>query len=406
MHACIHKYIHTYLHSYTRIHTYIHTFTHAYVYTYVCLGCSNVAWKEAAKELGTLRAKFELTLQTLRSILGLELNCSWADIVEHVELLGRLADGHKGQDKSIKEEDDDEESEAEELRQLLLQAEMDLDEKEQQLEEQCARVRDLSDVLSKQQNHVARTCAQLSNQNEQKDLVSKQREELLRTTADRDRLNDERNRLREETRKLRELNVFQQKHLQEKESQLAIAEASLVEKHTSLARREQELGDLQADHERQRAEIEELCDVVASRDDEVDRIRSQLEVYEAAERRKHSRVPSVGASSDSRELSVQGQRSTPNLGMLHSETARRFRRCPGAQQLPYILKHIVSQGLGLRESRIWYMVVLKSTRRSCAKYSFCFLKLRLPSWPLRWLLRWPPGVARSHLTGLHERMWR
>eukprot|EP00439_Symbiodinium_sp_Y106_P030610 s2042_g3.t1 len=120
-------------------------------------------------ELGTLRAKFELTLQTLRSILGLELNCSWADIVEHVELLGRLADGHKGQDKSIKEgrkledrsyqraskdveEDDDEESETEELRQLLLQAEMDLDEKEAQLEEQCARVRDLSDVLSKQQN--------------------------------------------------------------------------------------------------------------------------------------------------------------------------------------------------------------------------------------------------------------
>lgn len=243
-------------------------------------------------ELGTLRAKFELTLQTLRSILGLELNCSWADIVEHVELLGRLADGHKGQDKSFKEEEgDDEESEAEELRQLLLQAEMDLDEKEQQLEEQCARVRDLSDVLSKQQNVLDMTCAQLSNQNEQKDLVSKQREELLRTTADRDRLNDERNRLREETRKLRDLNVFQQKHLQEKESQLAVAEASLVEKHTCLARREQELGDLQADHERQRAEIEELCDVVASRDDEVGRIRSQLEVYEAAERRKHSYRP-------------------------------------------------------------------------------------------------------------------
>ena len=31
-------------------------------------------------------------------------------------------------------------------------ASKDLDEKEQQLEEQCARVRDLSDVLSKQQN--------------------------------------------------------------------------------------------------------------------------------------------------------------------------------------------------------------------------------------------------------------
>ncbi|CAE7603880.1 unnamed protein product, partial [Symbiodinium natans] len=251
-------------------------------------------------ELGTLRAKFELTLQTLRSLLGLHLNCSWADIVEHVELLARLADGHKGQVKSIKEEEeevDDEETEMEELRQLLLQAEMDLDEKEQQLEEQCARVRDLSDVLSKQQNVLDMTCAQLSNQNEQKDLVSKQRDELLRTAAERDRLSDERNRLREETRKLRELSTVQQKHLHEKESQLAVAEASLVEKQTSLVRREQELGDLQADHQRQQAEIEELCDVVASRDDEVERIRSQLEVYEAADRRKHSYHPSPSDAS-------------------------------------------------------------------------------------------------------------
>ena len=72
----------------------------------------------------------------------------------------------------------------------------------------------------------------------------------------------------------------------------------------------------------------------------------------AAERRKHSRVPSVNASSDGRECSVQGQRSTPNLGMLLSETARGFKRCPGAQQLQCILKISEEYSLsGTRPSR-------------------------------------------------------
>eukprot|EP00913_Durusdinium_trenchii_P013646 g12813.t1 len=143
-------------------------------------------------ELSTLRAKFELTLQTLRALLGLELSCTWADIVEHVELLTRVADGRKG-----KEPPDAEEREVEELQQLLLNAEMDLDEKEKQLEEQQNRVQSLSNVLAKQQN----------------------------------------------AEQLRELSHVQQRRLQEKESQLSSAEASLATNQQALFRREKELAD-------------------------------------------------------------------------------------------------------------------------------------------------------------------
>ncbi|CAJ1397944.1 unnamed protein product [Effrenium voratum] len=94
----------------------------------------------------------ELTLQTLQSLVGVE-GCSWAELLERVESLVRLAEGRKSKAP------EDEEREVEELQGLLLQAEMDLDEKEQQLEEQSARVRDLSAVLAKQQNAWASTSA-------------------------------------------------------------------------------------------------------------------------------------------------------------------------------------------------------------------------------------------------------
>lgn len=286
-------------------------------------------------ELSTLRAKFELTLQTLRSLLGLQLSCSWADIVEHVELLIRLADGRKG-----KEPNDAEEREVEELQQLLLNAEMDLDEKERQLEEQQNRVQSLSNVLAKQQNVLDMTAAQLSDQQEQKDLVAKQSEQLMSLTLERDRLRDERDRLWQEANHLRELNHVQQRSLQEKESQLSSAEASLATNQQALLKREQELDALQADHQRQQVEIEELCEAAAWREGEVDRIRSQLDIYEAAERRKHSyrsgsssflgRVASArsldgsepGSSLSSAQPSARGERrnessvpSTPGAGI-------------------------------------------------------------------------------------------
>ncbi|OLP98568.1 Pentatricopeptide repeat-containing protein, mitochondrial [Symbiodinium microadriaticum] len=227
----------------------------------------------------------ELTLQTLRSILGLELNCSWADIVASqlqsgVDRISSLHPGHKLRERSIRndpqdgggqdewkeekqedeeyrsgdsgqeltrqEEDDDEESEAEELRQLLLQAEMVLD---------MTSAADGPDFLE----------ALCSLTVDGQDLVSKQREELLShvfaLVAARG-------------------TFYSFGHLQSGFCAPQLTVIGLMMSEIACAKREQELGDLQADHERQRAEIEELCDVVASRDDEVGRIRSQLEVYE------------------------------------------------------------------------------------------------------------------------------
>jgi len=289
-------------------------------------------------ELSTLRAKFELTLQTLRSLLGLQLSCSWADIVENVELLTRLADGRKGQDPNPEAE----EREVEELQQLLINAEMDLDEKERRLEEQQNRVQSLSNVLAKQQNVLDMTAAQLSNQQEQKELVAKQSEQLMSLTVERDRLKDERDRLWQEANQLRELNRVQQRRLQEKESQLSSMEASLATNQQILQKREQELGTMEADHQRQQLEIEELCEAVSWREGEVERVRSQLDVYEAAERRKHSyragsssflgHVASArsldgsepGSSLSSAQPSARGERrnessvpSTPGAGIPH-----------------------------------------------------------------------------------------
>ncbi|CAJ1439563.1 unnamed protein product [Effrenium voratum] len=115
--------------------------------------------------------------------------------------------------------------------------------------------------------------------------------QLLAVTAERARLKEERELLRQEAQKFRELSHQQQKTLQEKEGQLAAAAASLTKQASSLQQRDQELGAAQAQTQRQQQEIEELCEAVAWRDEEVDKIRAQLEVYEAAERRKHSYRP-------------------------------------------------------------------------------------------------------------------
>eukprot|EP00931_Biecheleriopsis_adriatica_P027926 TRINITY_DN16709_c0_g2_i2.p1 TRINITY_DN16709_c0_g2~~TRINITY_DN16709_c0_g2_i2.p1 ORF type:complete len:553 (+),score=158.09 TRINITY_DN16709_c0_g2_i2:225-1883(+) len=252
-------------------------------------------------ELGSLKAKFEITLQTLRSILGLELSCSWADIVEHTEALATsvrrrpkaVASQKRGQQDTRQEDDEEGEDDesVEDTAALLLQAEMDLDDKEQQLEattrqseERQARIKDLSDVLAKQQDLLDMTSAQLSDQQEQKDTIAKQHQQILQLSSERDRF-------REEVQKFRETSQLQEQQLREKDGQLNALEGALSKSETSLVRRQQEYEVVQVDCERQRQEIQELETAVALRDEEVAKVRSQLEVHEAAERRRHSYRP-------------------------------------------------------------------------------------------------------------------
>mmetsp|Transcript_63132 Transcript_63132/g.113641 ORF Transcript_63132/g.113641 Transcript_63132/m.113641 type:complete len:565 (-) Transcript_63132:90-1784(-) len=263
-------------------------------------------------ELGGLKAKFEITLQTLRSILRLQPSCSWADILEQCEALAsvkrkdRLLGGSHQSDSQPSDDCCEEDGTAA----LLLQAEMDLEEREQQLEEQLSRLRDLSDVLTKQQNLLDMTDAKLADHTEQKELVDSQQKQLSELSIDHDHSF-------KEAEKLREVVQLQEERLHEKDGQVAALEAALAQKELALLRRDQEFDQSQSDCERQRADIEELLEAVALREEDVQWMRAQLEKHEAAERRRQSYRPTNGGTGTSGN--VLGGRSSQSTSALQDD---------------------------------------------------------------------------------------
>eukprot|EP00933_Yihiella_yeosuensis_P019795 TRINITY_DN15993_c0_g1_i1.p1 TRINITY_DN15993_c0_g1~~TRINITY_DN15993_c0_g1_i1.p1 ORF type:complete len:541 (+),score=140.30 TRINITY_DN15993_c0_g1_i1:73-1695(+) len=244
-------------------------------------------------DLGSVKAKFEITLETLRSILCLQPGVTWADILESTEA---LAHGKIGQRSLSSQGHPSQVSGAvDETSELLLQAERDLEEKEmqleekeqllqereQQLEERTARIRKLCQVLSKQQGILDKTNDHLADHKDLKDLVNRQQQQLLELSVDRDRFCEEASKLREEVQ-------LREDRLHEKDGILAGLEAALAQKETELLSREEQIRFNLEEADRQRLEIEELYLTVTQREDELQYTKDQLEAYEAAERRHHS----------------------------------------------------------------------------------------------------------------------
>jgi len=255
----------------------------------------------AAEEIANWKAKFELMVQTFRSILRLEPGCSWADVLEKAEA---LANGKSGKSQNgVKDNDGDVETE-DELHEtvdarLLAEAEIDLELKEEQLEEQSCDIRRLTSTKSRQEELLDMSERKLEELLELKALSEQHAAELLAA---------EQHRFCEEAQKFRELSQLQEERLHDKEGQLATLEAALAKQELEVYRREEQLRESQLEVERQRADIEELCEAVSYRDEEMSKMKSQLEVYDAAERRRHSyRVNGSGA------LGNRTSRSTSTL---------------------------------------------------------------------------------------------
>mmetsp|Transcript_78048 Transcript_78048/g.181013 ORF Transcript_78048/g.181013 Transcript_78048/m.181013 type:complete len:426 (-) Transcript_78048:242-1519(-) len=204
-------------------------------------------------DLCSLRAKFELTLETLRSVLRLGADATWADIIERSEMLAQAGgDGTYGNS----------------LAPTLTDAELEREQLEENLEAQTAYNARLRELLQKQQQLLDMT-AQL----DWKD-ASERAETLL----------VERDTLHKQLQQQQDNMVRQERVIREQAQRIASVEAELEHGQELLAA-------ATAEQQRERAEVRELVDALARQEDLVEHLKAQLQVHEAAERRRHSYHP-------------------------------------------------------------------------------------------------------------------
>lgn len=244
-------------------------------------------------DIGGLRAKFELTLEVLRAIFRLGADATWADLLEHGEA---LAQAHTSSAGAVQP---DVEDAAEELR----QAELECQRLEDELESQAAHIARLRRLLHKQQELLDMTAQQLEESQQQAERVvaleeqAASQRESLRAREDRiAALSMQCDGLRGELRRQHEATALQEAQVCSQASSIAALEAELARKDEALVSREAECERRRTDGDqdagRARARIRELTESLSQRDDLAERLRAQLEVYEAAERRRHSYHPS------------------------------------------------------------------------------------------------------------------
>mmetsp|Transcript_91647 Transcript_91647/g.259578 ORF Transcript_91647/g.259578 Transcript_91647/m.259578 type:complete len:383 (-) Transcript_91647:90-1238(-) len=251
-------------------------------------------------DLCSLKAKFELTLETLRSILKLGINTTWADILEHVEALA-LQSGDGGAAVGIPL--------------LVSDAELERDRLQESLEAQTAYSARLRELLQKQQVLLDMTAQQLEGQHDQDQPGEEQHPSPSRKDA---ALVDECEALRCRVQEQQDALASQEGVICGQARRIAEAEAELRrerdaaaaraaeerQRQTEAERQRAEQERLRGGLERQRAEIKELVGSVADRDELVERLRVQLQVHEAAERRRHSYHPSTRALGEDSVWSV------------------------------------------------------------------------------------------------------
>eukprot|EP00929_Paragymnodinium_shiwhaense_P115258 TRINITY_DN84003_c0_g1_i1.p1 TRINITY_DN84003_c0_g1~~TRINITY_DN84003_c0_g1_i1.p1 ORF type:complete len:533 (+),score=138.09 TRINITY_DN84003_c0_g1_i1:52-1599(+) len=309
-----------------------------------------------------MKAKFELTLQTLQAVLRIPVGCTWADVVEKVDALAHEEQAKAGRSRAHSSEDrrrsqddksrgdgspaaDDQEDVDPELalaREETRQADMECERLEEQLEAQSARVAQLRELLRKQQRLLDLTALQIENQDAQSqrqgealaDLEAKEAV-LLNEVANKDRqiaaMLEERSHLQEDISQRTETTRKQEQELREKAARLVQLEEELritrweltasednsQHQRQEIERQAQELERLRLDSERRREEGSELSHKYSLECQHTEHLRGQLQVYEAAERRRCSyntgaqgnRAPSLhsvgtGSESDSTLLTV------------------------------------------------------------------------------------------------------
>jgi len=263
------------------------------------------------RDLNSVKAKFALSLQTLRAALGLDAEATWADLLEHVEALGK---GHLPSNQSLPEVD----AEAED-------AELEREQLEDKVEAQSGHITRLRELLQKQQRLLDMTAGQIHDQHQQgkleteKVLASEQLQERQQEINEAQGAEIEAltSRLREEiehSEQLREEFQMLRNHSSGFEEQLRVeAQARqrefdrIVETREQLAAKDLDIKRHRADVARQKQVIKELTDGLAAQNQSYEVMREKMEVCDAEQRRWRSyqaRTPRPRSSTD--EVSSPG----------------------------------------------------------------------------------------------------
>jgi hypothetical protein len=242
-------------------------------------------------DLNSVKAKFELTLQTLRATLRLGPEATWADLLEHAEA---LADGHLGGNDGATADQADQEREA----------------LEEKVEAQQAHISRLRELLQKQQKLLDMTAGQIHDQHQKEkkqgeelqtlEQQSKSAQEIAQAQAAKiDALTAHTEKLTKELQVQRgtcahleaQLQAEAQQHRDDAARDAANfrREADKTEElQQLLASRDADVKRAKADYERQKAVIKELTDALASQNAAYDDMRDRLDVHESEHRRIHS----------------------------------------------------------------------------------------------------------------------
>jgi len=308
-------------------------------------------------DLNSLKAKFELTLQALRAIFGLGASATWADLLERGEELAELVRGSGGgslgggtrvycRRHSAKwarfepvghdqlppvpapaATDDGAEAEATAdcgAWPPISLAEVEREQLEEKCEAQSAHILRLRELLQKQQRLLDMTASQIAEESQKSQTQAAMEAAMVAQEARVAEYCVQVENLRSEAARQSELVVDLEEKLRTQAERLAKLEADLAARASECRRSRSEV-------DRQRARVKELSDLLEEKGEYVDRMRDQLQVHEAAERRHYSyRMPpefrrSCGAVNANAGIAVAAgeELSTPRDPGLPSARSRR-----------------------------------------------------------------------------------
>lgn len=252
-------------------------------------------------DLNSIKAKFDLTLQTLRAALRLSADASWADVMEQAEALGNAhypsslaASGSRAMVTDAEAE----------------QAEMEREAMEDKLESQSCHITRLRELLQKQQRLLDMTAGQIQEQHQQSKrqaeqaaaIEQHQSKEQERSSAQAvriDALTVHSERLTEELKMQRDLArqleeqlcaEVQQRHENSVRQEATFKrEADRVgELREQLTTRETDVKRYRSDCEKQKHVLKELTDSLQVQNEAYEALRGKVEVQEADHRRHYS----------------------------------------------------------------------------------------------------------------------
>jgi len=249
-------------------------------------------------DLNSVKAKFQLTLQTLRSVLRLGAEATWADVLEHAEALGNshYSSGHATPGARAVTD-----AEAE-------QAELERESLEENLSDKTGQIARLRELLQKQQRLLDLTAGQIQEQHQQskkqaeqhaiselkqandQEVVDAQAEKIDALTSHSERLNDQLQIKHDHATQLEEtllLEVQQRDEVCQKQETALKREADrIADLREHVASREADAKRHKDDSNLQKQIIKDLTESLTRQTEDNEVLRDKVEVHEQAHTRR------------------------------------------------------------------------------------------------------------------------